>query len=228
MESTASTTSNEANAALQHPDNNSTDCSDASSSQLPIAETPPSEILAELLAAESNAYAPTTMSEKLYFHCFALQILLRIMYIIMSQDCMGCFVTATEECAHTCEHGVGAFMRYVRDNFYKALNAVETNAVRLDFGTLQARFPEISDLSNGQLNVCEFRCRSAWRAALYHYLNANYKRYPESWLRTFTPDDLDNIPAPTNLYINVGTGVPYFISSKTGKKKIGCGEQRSD
>ena len=202
----------------------STESRQASTAQTSVNDT------AALSIPTANVFVPTGQSQKLYFHCFAVEVLdyCSLKIIRGEYDTALCQEQSLNYCAISCTNECQAFILYVRDNLSEALIGVQSLAVRLHFGILQARYPEIPDLTEGQLNACELLCRSSWRAALYHYLNTNYKRYPECWLRTFTPADLDNVPTPVSLYVNAGTGAPYSISSKTGKKKIGCGEQRSD
>ena len=185
------------------------------------ADKPVIEVIAELTAAGNNAYLPKDQSEKLYFYCFAMQILLRCVYKIMSEDCLGCFITAVDECAHTCNRGVGAFMGFLRDNFCTLVEDADATAVRVDFAALQARFPDIPGLDLNQLNALEFRCRSCWRSALYFYIDANFKRYPSSWLDEFTPDSLATVPKVSDMVVSLGTGTHYFVKPIAKNQIIG-------
>ena len=187
--------------------------------QAPTAQTSINQPTA-LWLQTANALVPANQSEKLYFYCFAVQVLdyCTLKIIRGEYDSAYCQDQSLNYCVISCSRKCQAFMLHVCENFSEALNGVETLAVRQHFHLLQGWFPEIPHLTEGQLHACDARCRSSWGPALRHYLNANYKRYPEAWLQTFVLDDLDNIPAPANLYINVGTGIPHFIT-KTGKKE---------
>ena len=174
------------------------------------AKREPSDNIVELLAADNNAFVPSGASEKLYFYCFAIEVLDYCTVLMMTDDneCMGCFLSSIEECTHSCSIGGRTFMGFVRDHFCEAVAGVDSLAVRTQFGEFVTKFPEIPNMTTEQFNVCEFRCRSSWRAAIYNYLDVYYKRYPVSWVDTFTPALLSEIPSTDGIFINLGTGIP--------------------